>query len=90
MGTFALSPETDWLRQGMVEDGVEIEGCPEYSGHTCPNSVVISNITTGSRTIIHTNLGLPELQLDHFKNINLSDFRSEPYRQEPRLLTYWC
>ena len=76
LGTFATSPESVWLRQGLQEDGVEVEGCPEYPGHTAPNSVALSNITTGSRTIIHTNLGLPELSLQHFKNINLTDFRS--------------
>ena len=77
LGTFATSPESVWLRQGLQEDGVEVEGCPEYPGHTAPNSVVLSNITTGSRTIIHTNLGLPELSLQDFKNINLADFRWE-------------
>ena len=56
---------------------METAGCPQFQGHICPNSVVISNITTGSRTIIHTNLGLPELSLQHFTDINLSDYRSD-------------
>ena len=77
LGTFARCEDTEWLRQGLLEDGVEVGECPEHSGYVCPNSVVLSNTTTGSRTIIHTNLGLPELSLQDFKNINLADFRWE-------------
>ena len=40
----------------------------------CPNSVVISNVTSGSRTIIHTNLGLPELTLEDFKKLDLEKY----------------
>ena len=40
----------------------------------CPNSVVISNVTSGSRTIIHTNLGLPELTLEDFKRLDLENY----------------
>ena len=75
LGTFAACQDARWLRQSLLEDGVEAGGCPEHPDHVCPNSVVISNTTTGSRTIIHTNLGLPELSLHDFKNINLADYR---------------
>ena len=78
LGTFARDLDGQWLRQSLLEDGVEVGAdCPEHSGYVCPNSVVLSNTTTGSRTIIHTNLGLPELSLQHFKNIKLDDFRWE-------------
>ena len=40
----------------------------------CPNSVVITNVTSGSRTIIHTNLGLPELTLEDFKRLDLENY----------------
>ena len=45
-----------------------------YEGHVCPNSVVISNVTSGSRTIVHTNLGLPELTLEDFKRLDLENY----------------
>ena len=78
LGTFARDTDGQWLRQSLLEDGVEVGAeCPEHCGQICPNSVVLSNTTTGSRTIIHTNLGLPELSLQQFKNINLADFRWE-------------
>ena len=57
LGTMAQGMEADWVLEGMVEDGVKVENCPRYSGYPCPNSVVITNTATGSRTIIHTNLG---------------------------------
>ena len=74
----------------MRKDGVLVGNCPRYSGYPCPNSVVLTNSTTGSRTIIHTNLGeqvflfmsvisfgpagLPELTLDDFKTVDLGHF----------------
>ena len=45
-----------------------------YESHVCPNSVVITNVTSGSRTIIHTNLGLPELTLEDFKRLDLENY----------------
>ena len=35
---------------------------------------MISNVTSGSRTIIHTNLGLPELALEDFKKLDLENY----------------
>ena len=35
---------------------------------------MIVNASSGSRTIIHTNLGLPELSLDHFTSLDLTHF----------------
>ena len=35
---------------------------------------MIVNASSGSRTIIHTNLGLPELSLDHFTSLDLNQF----------------
>merc|ERR1711892_788886 len=61
-GTLAIGLESDWV---MVGD------CPRYSGYPCPNSVVLINSATGSRTIIHTNLGLPELTLGDFSWVHV-------------------
>ena len=57
----------------MKEDSVEVSpACPRlenctrlnfdistsrHEGHICPNSVVLASCATGSRTIVHTNLG---------------------------------
>jgi len=73
-GSLATGLEADWVVEGMQEDGVIVEDCPRYSGYPCPNSVVITNSSTGSRTIIHTNLGLPELTLEDFSKLDLGNF----------------
>ncbi|GAB6027817.1 hypothetical protein CHUAL_002046 [Chamberlinius hualienensis] len=40
----------------------------------CPVSHVILNTQTGSRTIVHSNRGLPEVLYEDFKSINLADY----------------
>ena len=41
----------------------------------CPSSCVIISMSSGSRTIIHSNKNLPEISFDDFKRINLDDYR---------------
>ena len=57
LGTLADTPESEWMLQSMKNDGVTVENCPTYPDQITPNSVVITNKNTGSRTIIHTNMG---------------------------------
>jgi len=66
------SSETQFIRDNFKECGVKLERCPTYPGHICPNSVILLNSGTGSRTIIHTNLGLPELTLSDVQQVDLS------------------
>ena len=68
LGTLATGLEADWVVDGMRKDGVMVEDCPRYSGHICPNSVVLTNKITGSRTIIHTNLGEQMLLAIHIRH----------------------
>ncbi|XP_023342808.1 ketohexokinase [Eurytemora carolleeae] len=68
------NPETEYILQNMNEMGIDIEACPKYPGFICPNSVILLNQFNGSRTIVHTNLGLPELTLEDFKKIDLTKY----------------
>ena len=68
LGTLATGLEADWVVESMRKDGVMVEDCPRYSGHTCPNSVVLTNTVTGSRTIIHTNLGEQMFLIIHIRH----------------------
>ena len=45
--------------------------CPQQTGHMSPNSYIILNSNSGTRTILHTNLGLPELTFENFKKIKI-------------------
>lgn len=61
------------LKEDLDRRGVKYEHCPLIPGCICPNSCVIVNAKTASRTIIHTNKNLPELSLAQFQhNIDLN------------------
>jgi len=67
--------DTDFVLHGMEKDGVQVSlACPRHEGHICPNSVVLASSSSGSRTIVHTNLGLPELTLQDLQKVQLEDF----------------
>lgn len=62
----------------IVEDfktfNICIDNCVYYEICDAPTSVVIINQSNGSRTIIHSNKNLPELTLDDFKKLDLSQY----------------
>lgn len=62
----------------IVEDfktsNIFIDNCVYYDTCDAPTSVVIINQSNGSRTIIHCNNNLPELTLDDFKKLDLSQY----------------
>jgi len=62
----------------IVEDfktsNICIDNCVYYESCDAPTSVVIINRSNGSRTIIHSNNNLPELTLDDFKKLDLSQY----------------
>jgi len=62
----------------VVEDfktsNICIDNCVYYDACDVPTSVVIINQSNGSRTIIHSNNNLPELTLDDFKKLDLSQY----------------
>ena len=62
----------------IVEDfktsNICIDNCVYYDTCDAPTSVVIINLSNGSRTIIHSNNNLPELTLDDFKKLDLAQY----------------
>ena len=58
--------ERDWKAVGIIA-----ENCPRHAGFLCPNSSIIVNESTGSRTIIHTNKDLPEPTPEEFEALDL-------------------
>jgi len=62
----------------IVEDfktsNICLDSCVYYDTCDAPTSVVIINQSNGSRTIIHSNNNLPELTLDDFKKLDLSQY----------------
>ncbi len=68
--------ETLKMEELLNREGIDIEKCVKVGGGmTCPNSMIILNSSNGSRTIIHTNRDLRELQVqDMVANLDLEDY----------------
>ena len=69
--------EGSWLLESLRSDGVSTAHCRQLPGEVCPNSVVISCPSSGSRTILHTNLGMPELSTTDLSTRDLTKYRQD-------------
>lgn len=56
-----------FIEEDLIRHEIDFTHCPKHKGHNSPNSYIILNSNSGSRTILHTNLGLPELTSEDFK-----------------------
>lgn len=65
---------TRFLLDDFAKYGVNTDHVVEVSGCSCPTSCVVLSQATGSRTIIHANAGLPELSVDDFSKVDLTNF----------------
>ena len=62
------------IMEDFKTSNIIIDNCVYYDTCDAPTSVVIINQSNGSRTIIHCNNNLPELTLDDFKKLDLSQY----------------
>ena len=75
-----------FIETDLTEHNVDFNHCPKYQDHKSPNSYIILNGNTGTRTILHTNLGLPELKFENFKNFNnINEFGWVHFEGRPNL-----
>lgn len=78
IGALGVSRKCLALFSVIVEDfktsNICIGNSVYYDSCDAPTSVVIINQSNGSRTIIHSNNNLPELTLDDFKKLDLSQY----------------
>ncbi|KAJ9579075.1 hypothetical protein L9F63_024817, partial [Diploptera punctata] len=73
-GTLSKQQHLDFMMNDFKAHNINIDNCVYYDNCDTPISVVISSLTTGSRTIIHSNKNLPELTLEDFKKLDLSQY----------------
>lgn len=74
-GTLAQdSFELRAIEQDFKDKNITYPNCIRIPNCICPNSAIIVNQQNASRTIIHTNLNLPELTLSDFQTLNLQDY----------------
>ncbi|XP_034943316.1 ketohexokinase-like [Chelonus insularis] len=88
LGTLGAGNHSKFIRDDMIKHGIDYSHCPVIEGVDIPTSTVILNLQTGSRTILHYNPNLPELTVEDFEKLNLSDYSWVHFegRNIPRVL----
>lgn len=73
-GSMSYGLQADFIRKHMEERKLRYK-CVCHTNCGTPTSSVILNLQTGSRTIVHARNNLPELKVEDFEKLNLSDYR---------------
>ncbi|XP_076307490.1 ketohexokinase-like isoform X1 [Tachypleus tridentatus] len=74
LGTMSTDYGGLFLKKCFIDNHIEIKNCVYYEEKECPTSYVLINAQNGSRTILHSNNNLPELNCEEFKKINLKEY----------------
>ncbi|XP_075056559.1 ketohexokinase isoform X2 [Mixophyes fleayi] len=75
MGSLAPGHIADFTLASLTSYGIDIRHVSSHPGSSFPASIVISNITNGSRTILHMNRNLPDVTADDFQKVDLTQHR---------------
>lgn len=75
MGSLSAGPVADFILEDFQKFHIDVSLVFEHTQCVAPASVVISNISTGSRTILHMNSNLPDVTLEDFSRVNLNHFK---------------
>lgn len=74
LGSLSHSIELDFIKGDFAAHCVSFEHCPVLTDFDFPTSVVMVNVSNGSRTILHHSKSLPELSLQHFSRIDVNNY----------------
>ncbi|KAF0034647.1 hypothetical protein F2P81_012405 [Scophthalmus maximus] len=75
MGSLSAGPVADFILEDFQKFHIDVSLVSEHAQCVLPASVVISNSTTGSRTILHMNRNLPDVTAADFPKVQLNDFK---------------
>ncbi|XP_063397529.1 ketohexokinase-like [Mytilus trossulus] len=76
LGTFASDREAEFLKEVFQKYNVITENCVANTDNVkTPTSIVITNSKNGSRTILHHGKNWPEIQPEHFKKLDLIQYK---------------
>ncbi|XP_011876967.1 PREDICTED: ketohexokinase-like [Vollenhovia emeryi] len=64
----------NFLQNDLRKYKIDYSHCPVIKNIGCPVATIILNSSTGSRTIVYHNQGLPELTLKNFQQLNLEEY----------------
>ncbi|XP_032366300.1 ketohexokinase isoform X2 [Etheostoma spectabile] len=74
MGSLAPGPVADFILEDFQKFHIDVSLVSEHAQCVLPASVVVSSISTGSRTILHMNRNLPDVTVEDFSRIELGQF----------------
>ncbi|XP_054268450.1 ketohexokinase-like isoform X2 [Macrosteles quadrilineatus] len=74
IGTMSDDLMAKFAKQDFEKENIIIENVVKHNIYETPFSSVIINSKNGSRTIIHSNKGMPELTLEDFKKIDTNQY----------------
>lgn len=72
-GTLACDSDSRLIEQNLIELGITLDHCQRFPEGHAPTSYITLNQQNGTRTIVHYR-DLPELDADHFRQIELEPF----------------
>nr|XP_046241124.1 ketohexokinase isoform X2 [Scatophagus argus] len=75
MGSLSAGPVADFILEDFQKFHIDVSLVSEHAQCVLPASVVISNIRTGSRTILHMNRNLPDVTVEDFSKVDLGQFK---------------
>ncbi|XP_060129220.1 ketohexokinase isoform X3 [Zootoca vivipara] len=75
MGSLAPGHAADFVREDFQRYEVDLAHMVPRPACALPTSTVISNSTTGTRTILHAASNLPEVTAADFEQVNLSQYK---------------
>ena len=85
MASLASDSINHYIESDLKKHKIEFQQCPKHQNSKSPNSYIILNANTGSRTILHTNLGLPELTFQDFKLIDVTKYSWIHFEGRPKI-----
>ncbi|XP_063230117.1 ketohexokinase-like isoform X2 [Bacillus rossius redtenbacheri] len=74
LGTLGTGPNARFVQGDLRACGIRAEHCPVHAGCDTPTSVVIISSSNGSRTVVHHNKDLLELELEDFTRLDLAPY----------------
>uniref|UniRef100_A0A673MG80 Ketohexokinase n=1 Tax=Sinocyclocheilus rhinocerous TaxID=307959 RepID=A0A673MG80_9TELE len=75
MGSLAPGPVADFILNDFQMYKIDIALLLEHAECSFPASVVISSVMTASHTILHMNRNLPDVSVEDFSKVDLSQYK---------------
>ncbi|XP_063235127.1 ketohexokinase-like [Bacillus rossius redtenbacheri] len=73
-GTLSGKKSASFIVDNFTAHGISTQHCPLYDDCEAPAATVLVNNSNGLRTIIHNESDLPELDLEDFRRLDLSQY----------------